>query len=236
MIQRYKALNEGIIKKGVTLVAVSKFKPVQDIVDLYNTGHRDFGENYILSPKESEVKHLLDKSNSEELTALDQLRWHYIGKLQSGNINKLLQVRNLFMVHTIDSVKIAKKLNSALVRENKESQLKVLVQVNTDETKPTGVEVKQCKYLIEFILKECVKLKFCGLMTIGKIDDDKGECFDILSNVKKNLYEDTELKELIKVPEEEFELSMGMSKDYQLAIEKGSTIVRIGSTIFGARA
>ena len=113
--------------------------------------------------------------------------------------------------------------------------MNVLVQVNTSsEESKDGVEPSKCKDLVRHVVSTCPHLKFCGLMTIGKLGDTSSACFELLAGLKEEILADEELLPLCPPPTE-FELSMGMSGDFETAIRAGATNVRIGSTIFGAR-
>ncbi|XP_076184102.1 pyridoxal phosphate homeostasis protein [Ptiloglossa arizonensis] len=211
------------------LVAVSKFKPPELIIEAYEAGQRYFGENY--------VNELVQKGNHPDILAkCEQIRWHFIGHLQRNKVNKLLSVPNLYIIETIDNEKIASALNTSWPKFKKcnESKLKVMVQVNTSKEKEkSGCEVTNVSSLVKYIIDNCKNLEFVGLMTIGMFGYDvtKGPNPDFLclkecrENVSKELGID-----LTKM-----ELSMGMSNDYEQAVELGSTNIRVGSAIFGER-
>mmetsp|Transcript_29917 Transcript_29917/g.48122 ORF Transcript_29917/g.48122 Transcript_29917/m.48122 type:complete len:246 (-) Transcript_29917:331-1068(-) len=207
--------------KAVTprLVAVSKTKPVEQLMECYGAGHRSFGENY--------VQEILEKS---PVMPAD-VQWHFIGHLQSNKAKSLVQgVPSLFMVETVDSVKLANKLNTA-VGEAARLPLNVMVQVNTsgEETK-FGVNPEDCLSLARHIVTDCAHLHFSGLMTIGMPDyTSRPENFTCLSKCRD------EVCEALTLDVSTVELSMGMSGDYESAIQMGSDNVRVGSTIFGAR-
>ncbi|KAK9813009.1 hypothetical protein WJX72_007395 [[Myrmecia] bisecta] len=201
------------------LVAVSKTKPVEMLQQAYDAGQRVFGENY--------VQELVDKVPQLP----DDIQWHFIGHLQSNKAKVLVDgVPNLAMVETVDSVKLANKLNNALEQQSR-PQLPVFVQVNTsgEETK-YGVEPNECVDLARHIHQECSKLCFAGLMTIGQPDySSRPENFECLSRCREDVCK------ALDVRPEDVELSMGMSGDFEQAVELGSTNIRVGSTIFGAR-
>ncbi|RWS27660.1 hypothetical protein B4U80_06015 [Leptotrombidium deliense] len=213
----------------VRLVAVSKTKPIQSILEAYACGQRHFGENYI--------NELLEKSNDAQITEnCPEIKWHFIGRIQSNKINKLLSVPNLFVVETVSSENVAESLNRSLekMNQNQENEkLKVMVQINTsDEQNKNGVQPKQASSLVQFILEKCSRLQFTGIMTIGALDrnpsDGPNPDFQRLVECKSEIMQRLQLKD-------EMELSMGMSNDFEEAITLGSTNVRIGSTIFGVR-
>ncbi|KAF5742146.1 proline synthase co-transcribed bacterial protein [Tripterygium wilfordii] len=203
----------------VSVVAVSKTKPISVIRQVYDAGHRVFGENY--------VQEILEKAPQLP----EDIEWHFIGNLQSNKVKPLLTgVPNLAMVESVDDEKIANNLDR-VVGSIGRKPLKVLVQVNTSgEATKYGMEPSGCVELAKHVSLDCPNLEFCGLMTIGMPDyTSTPENFKTLANCR------SEVCKALGIPEEQCELSMGMSNDFEQAIEMGSTIVRIGSTIFGAR-
>ncbi|XAR53804.1 hypothetical protein NMG60_11022489 [Bertholletia excelsa] len=203
----------------IRIVAVSKTKPVFLIRQVYDAGHRCFGENY--------VQEMVEKAPQLP----EDIEWHFIGNLQSNKVKPLLTgVPNLAIVETVDDEKIANRLNH-VVGDIGRNPLKVLVQVNTSgETSKSGVHPSGCVELAKHVSLACPNLEFCGLMTIGMPDyTSTPENFKTLANCR------TEVCKALGIAEEQCELSMGMSGDFELAVEMGSTNVRIGSTIFGAR-
>ncbi|KAJ7305127.1 hypothetical protein JRQ81_010997 [Phrynocephalus forsythii] len=119
------------------LVAVSKTKPVEMVIEAYNHGQRCFGENY--------VQELLEKaSDSQILSSCPEIKWHFIGHLQKSNVNKLIAVPNLFMLETVDSAKLADKVNATWQKKGSSERLKIMVQVNTSgETVNTGCPLEK---------------------------------------------------------------------------------------------
>ncbi|KAJ4703961.1 Pyridoxal phosphate homeostasis protein [Melia azedarach] len=203
----------------IRIVAVSKTKPVSLIRQVYEAGHRFFGENY--------VQEIVEKAPQLP----EDIEWHFIGNLQSNKVKPLLAgVPNLAMVESVDDKKIADRLDR-MVGTMGRKPLKVLVQVNTSgEESKSGVEPSGCVELVKHVSQECPNLEFCGLMTIGMLDyTSTPENFKTLANCR------SEVCRSIGIPEEQCELSMGMSGDFELAVEMGSNNVRIGSTIFGPR-
>ncbi len=198
----------------IKLIAVSKTFPVEDIQTVLNAGHIDFGEN---KPQEMKEKHdaLHDKN----------IRWHMIGHLQTNKVKYIADY--VYLIHSVDSEKLAEEIQKQAEKRNK--VLDVLVQVNTsDEMQKSGVDPDKAEKLCRFV-SSLVNVRLCGLMTIGKFTDDKNI---IRGNFKdlKNLY--NELKPAF--PDFKY-LSMGMTSDYDIAIEEGANLLRIGSAIFGKR-
>ncbi|KAJ2756185.1 hypothetical protein GGI19_001076 [Coemansia pectinata] len=201
------------------LVAVSKYKPASDILAAYNNGQRHFGENY--------VQELCEKA--AELPS--DINWHFIGRIQSNKCKALAAVSNLWAVETIDSEAKARKLNDAWESAGHPHALNVFIQVNTsDEESKGGVEQHQVEGVACTIAEECKKLRLLGLMTIGSIEGSH-QCpnpdFLRLCQLRDDLNAKLGLN---------LELSMGMSDDFEHALELGATNVRVGSRIFGSRA
>lgn len=208
------------------LVAVSKTKPNSMVLEAYNAGQRYFGENY--------VQELCGKAG--ELP--DDIQWHFIGPLQSNKAAALVKtvgLHQLACVESVASLKLAKKLDKAAATENdnndddgtKKLRLSVYLQVNTSgEASKSGITPgPDLLSLAQDVTEQCPNLQLRGLMTIGS-PGDLG-CFDTLVRCRSELAESMGLDDL--------ELSMGMSGDFEEAIQKGATSVRVGSTIFGAR-
>ncbi|XP_077250929.1 uncharacterized protein LOC143890221 [Tasmannia lanceolata] len=204
---------------GIRVVGVSKTKPISLIQQVYDAGHRCFGENY--------VQEFIDKA--PQLPG--DIEWHFVGHLQTNKAKTLLAaVPNLDMVESVDNAKIANHLDRAVASIGRKP-LKVLVQVNTSgEESKAGVEPSGCVELAKHVKLGCPNLVFSGLMTIGMPDySSTPENFKTLSNCRM------EVCKALGIAEDQCELSMGMSGDFEKAIEMGSTNVRVGSTIFGAR-
>lgn len=209
------------------LVAVSKTKPVEMVIEAYNQGQRTFGENY--------VQELLEKaSNPKILSSCPDIKWHFIGHLQKQNVNKLMAVPNLSMLETVSSVKLADRVNSSWQKKGCPERLKVMVQVNTSgEDSKHGLPPSEMIGLVEHLNAKCPSLEFVGLMTIGSFGHDLSQGPNPDFQMLRSLRE--ELCEKLRVPAGRVELSMGMSTDFPHAIEVGSTNIRVGTTIFGER-
>ncbi|XP_063705226.1 pyridoxal phosphate homeostasis protein [Culicoides brevitarsis] len=206
------------------LVAVSKTKPVELILEAYKGGQRHFGENY--------VQELVEKAADKRIReTCPDINWHYIGHLQSNKINKLLSVQNLYMIQTIDSIKLADNLNNAVSKKETNYQLKVLIQVNTSaESEKHGVSPEDACNMFKYVKEKCTNLVVKGIMTIGSyghsLEEGPNPDFQVLMNVYNHIY---------SLTADEIIVSMGMSNDYEHAVEVGSSMVRIGSSVFGER-
>ena len=212
----------------VRLVAVSKTKPIELLQEAYDkAGIRIFGENY--------VQELVEKV--QQLPS--HVQWHFIGSLQSNKVGLLLSpflgsateesTLDRFVLETVSTVKLARKLQWAIQDSTTEQKLKIFVQVNTSgEESKSGVTPSEVVDLCREIVEQCPALHLIGLMTIGAPGDES--CLDTLVTCRREVQTALSMSE-----DKKLELSMGMSGDYELAIAKGSTNVRVGSTIFGAR-
>ena len=203
------------------LVAVGKTKPLGLLQEAYSAGQRVFGENY--------AQELIEKAPQMP----DDVCWHFIGHLQSNKARALVTgVPNLACLETLDSEKLANKLDAACAECNRADPLRVMLQVNTsgEESKfglPPG---EACVSLARHVVDTCPRLQLAGLMTIGKPDyTSEPENFLCLARCRD------ELCAALQLPKGSLELSMGMSGDFEQAIQMGSGNVRVGSTIFGAR-
>lgn len=215
--EEYQKIVTELKHKKVTLVAVSKTKPVEDILELYKLGQRDFGENY--------VQELVEKH--EQLPK--DIRWHFIGHLQS---NKAKQIAPFIaLVHSVDSNKLLKEINKQAKKNERVIDCLLQVYIAKEETK-FGLGENELKQLIDSDLKEYKHVSVKGLMGMGSLTDDETVVtkeFHSLKSLfdKYSALETTNFKLQI--------LSMGMSSDYNIAVEEGSNMVRIGSLLFGKR-
>ncbi len=200
------------------LLAVSKTKPLEMIEEAYLFGQRDFGEN--------KIQDLFEKAHA--LSHLRDIRWHFIGTLQSNKLNKLLSVPGLYAIHSIDSLSLVDKL----LKKSSGQKIKIFLQVNTsgEEEKSGFDNFEELNQAVQKLIGQ-ESWELAGLMTIGSIraDDFKKAartCFEQLVALRNRLSEKYDI---------DLELSMGMSQDYEIAISYGSDWVRIGSDIFGLR-
>ena len=194
------------------LVAVSKTKPIEDILELYEAGQRDFGENY--------VQELVDK----HVALPADLKWHFIGHLQSNKVKYIASFVHL--IHGVDSIKLLLEINKQAIKFNRTIDVLLQVHIAQEETK-FGFNEEELNDV--FSLQSFSNLRLRGLMGMASFTDDQ----DKIRNEFKNLHS---LYDQFSKSNSNFDiLSMGMSSDYQMAIEEGSTMVRIGSLLFGER-
>ena len=206
---------------GTRLIAVSKTVAAERVRFAHSlAGQCDFGEN--------KVQELLQKSKA--LSDLKDLRWHFLGHLQKNKIKSLLRVPGLVLLHSLDSLALAEKLNHHLELQAKE--LNILIQVNTSQEKSKyGCKPTEALPLIQKIAP-LPHLHIQGLMSIAKWEaspEENKACFQTLSRLKEELKKRKIENVTMDI------LSMGMSSDYKIAIAQGSTMVRIGQEIFGKR-
>ncbi|KAF7972957.1 hypothetical protein HWV62_34241 [Athelia sp. TMB] len=224
---------------GPTLVAVSKYKPSGDILVCHENGQFDFGENY--------VQELVDKA--QELP--QDIRWHFIGTLQSNKSKILASIPNLYAIETLTSTKAATALNKALT-DDRTSQLNVFLQVNTSgEDSKSGVPPltgsstndSELVKLAHHVSTACPRLRLQGLMTIGSIDqslsDSDNKDFETLKVTRDALQgllgADASVEKNSWGEDGRLLLSMGMSSDFEAALKAGANVVRVGTGIFGTR-
>ena len=193
----------------VKIIAVSKYSDTDAIAKLYSIGQRAFGEN--------KVQDLKEKSQTlEELP----LEWHFIGNLQKNKINNLLEISPA-LFHSLDSIELANELQKKL--HAKEMQLDCLLQINSAyEESKHGFLPENAKAAYEQINAECPNIRLRGVMSIGAHSEDK--------EIIKKSFETTH--EIYKTLQNATICSMGMSGDFELAIECGSNMVRLGSVMF----
>lgn len=235
IISNYNRILGKINNPNVLLLPVSKFKPSSDILILYNTGVKQFGENYVqeLVQKQAELP--------------KDIKWFFIGQLQSNKCKDLAYLSNLNTIESINSLKQLKKIEqhrSDYYNSNKDlfgssvenAIINIKIQINTSKEDQKGglSSIEEITPLIDFLTKESKFMRFDGLMTIGSFsnstnDSEINEDFETLGQFKLKVHE------AYGIPLEKIKLSMGMSHDFEKAIKQGSNEIRIGTDIFGAR-
>ena len=215
--EAYQSIKEQLQEKNVQLVAVGKTKPNEDIGALYALGQRNFGENY--------VQELVDKA----VSLPSDIHWHFIGHLQSNKVKYIAPF--VYLIHGVDSEKLLAEINKQAIKQNKMIACLLQVHIATEETKFGFDAESLTAFIASGRLSNYSNVVVKGLMGMASFSDDKALVEKEFSTLK-NTYDQTS----IKLNNVHFDtLSMGMSGDYTLAIEKGSNLVRIGSLLFGAR-
>ena len=211
---------------GVTLVCVSKFHPAEAIMEAYDCGERDFGE--------SRVQELLPKYEALP----KDIRWHFIGHLQTNKVKHIVPF--VHMIHSVDSLRLLETINREAEKIGRRVKVLLEVHVAKEETK-SGFTPEEFLSL-NTQLSTLNNVEVCGVMGMATNTDDQTEwrrCFREIKSLASSLiasspisYSEASLSSQSERPQ----ISMGMSDDYRVAIEEGSTMIRIGSTIFGIRA
>jgi|TARA_B110000914_G_scaffold18816_1_gene14298 pyridoxal phosphate enzyme (YggS family) len=207
---RLKEINKKI-SSNLSLVAVSKTRNNKEILESYKSGQLMFGENKV---QELTKKH-------EELPK--NIQWHMIGHLQTNKVKYIAKFISL--IHTVDSIKLMKEINKRAFNENRIIDCLIQIHIANEENK-FGFKIHEINNVLD-LAKDLKNINIKGLMGMGTYTDD----LDIINNEFKILN-----SEFLKRKTFEFDtLSMGMSNDYKIAIKNGSTMLRLGSSIFGKR-
>ena len=220
--EAYQQIITELNSKNVNLVAVSKTKPAEEIMEMYGLGQRDFGENY--------VQEMVDKA-----AALPKdIRWHFIGHLQSNKVKYIAPFVSL--IHGVDSLKLLQEINKQAAKNKRVIDCLLQVHIAREESKFGLDEAELNLIVLQAEALELFNVRVTGLMGMASFTDDLAivrnefrelkRIFEKYANIASNL------------PGDNFafsQLSMGMSSDYHIAVEEGSTMVRIGSLLFGAR-
>jgi pyridoxal phosphate enzyme (YggS family) len=214
----YFLLNDDLKARNAQLVAVSKTKPIEDILELYDLGHRDFGENY--------VQELSDKYDHLP----KDIRWHFIGHLQSNKVKFIAPFVHL--IHGIDSLRLLKEVNRMAKINNRTISVLLQIHIAQEETK-FGLDEDQLADLLSSselnTLENIIVEGFMGMASFTRHEEQQRKEF---RNIK-NLFDKFVICQTSRCKLQT--LSIGMSNDYKIALEEGSTMVRIGSLIFGGR-
>lgn len=219
-INNYQKIKTQLQSRNVTLVAVSKIKTKEEIMELYDLGQRDFGENY--------VQELLEKYASLP----KDIRWHFIGHLQTNKVKYIADF--IHLIHGVDSENLLKEINKQGKKINRKIKCLLQMHISREETK-YGFEEDNVMAVLKQTSQDSSEqvysyIEVCGLMGMATFTEDNAL---IISEFKKLKYLFDQLQPVF--PSSFNILSMGMSADYMFAVEEGSTMVRIGSLLFGAR-
>ena len=207
------------VKPGVRLVAVSKYKTVEEIKTVYDLGQRVFGEN---KAQEMRAKHEVLPSDIE---------WHFIGHLQRNKIKYIIGYVSL--IHSIDSLELLQEVNKAAAKENRVVPCLLQFHIAEEETK-FGLNLVEAEVLLDSPdFAEMRNVRIDGVMGMATFTPDKEQVRREFASLR-DIFQT--LRTTFFLGKDHFkEISMGMSDDYPIAMEEGSTLVRIGSSIFGAR-
>ncbi len=213
---REACLRSGRNPEEVTIVAVTKTIPVERIKEAINAGIIDIGEN--------RIQELLEKRNS-----IKDVRWHFVGHLQTNKVKYLVDF--VYLIHSVDSLKLALEIDKRARKINR--VIDVLIEVNTSGEKTKyGVKPDEVLELIKQISESCDFVRVQGLMTVAAFlpnSEDVRPMFRLLRELRDEIakfnFKNVKMKHL----------SMGMSNDFEVAVEEGATLVRIGTAIFGPR-
>ena len=200
----------------VLLVAVSKTRTPEEINVAIDAGVTDIGEN--------KVQEIMDKFD-----AVKPVKWHMIGHLQTNKVKYIID--KVCMIHSVDSLKLAEEIDKRAAQHG--LTMDILIQVNSAmEESKFGITTEETGAMIESILENCPNIRIRGLMCIAPFEDNPDDAREYFAEVKK-LYDKYGR---LDNPRIDFKyLSMGMSNDFEVAIEEGSTLIRVGTSIFGVR-
>ncbi|MFC6877963.1 YggS family pyridoxal phosphate-dependent enzyme [Flavobacterium myungsuense] len=202
---------KSALPEHVTLVAVSKTKPISDLMEAYDAGQRIFGENKI-------------QEMAEKWEAMPKdIEWHMIGHVQTNKVKFMAPFVSL--IHGVDSLKLLEEINKQAQKNDRIIDCLLQIHIAEEETKFGLNEKELNEILSSATFQEMKKIRIVGLMGMATFTDNQEQ-------IKKEF---THLKTIFDTTNQLLTLSMGMSGDYKLAIECGSTMVRIGSSIFGGR-
>ena len=209
-------MNENIknlIKENkIKILGASKTKSINDIYNLYNEGITIFGENYVQELKEKYSKDL-------------PFEFHYIGKLQTNKIKDI--VPRVTLIHSVSRVKELKEIQKECLKLNKNMSILIELHLTNEETK-NGIDINELDYLINEI-NNYPNIILKGFMTMGPVNEDLNETEKVFIKAHEIYLKCKEIYPSIDT------LSMGMSSDYELAIKHGSTLIRLGTILFGKR-
>ena len=207
------------LSQNIKLIAVSKTKPVETLMEAYNSGQKIFGEN--------KVQELVGKF--EQMPK--DIEWHMIGHLQSNKVKYIIPF--VALIHSVDSENILIEINKQAAKINKIQKVLLQISIADEETKFGFEEAELFKLLVKFNKQEFTNIEIVGLMGMATFTDNEEQIANEFAGLKK-LFDN--VKSTYFSSQASFnQLSMGMSSDYQIAIANGSNLIRVGSTIFGGR-
>ena len=216
IVENIQYIENQVVSKGVTLIAVSKTKPVEMLMEAYNAGFKRFGENY--------VQELVEKYEAMP----KDIEWHFIGHLQSNKVKYIAPFVSL--IHSIDSFKLLQEVNKQAAKNNRVIDCLLQIYIAEEDTK-SGMTEEECLEILQSeTLKNLPNIRIVGLMGMTTLTDDE-------TQIRKEFGKLKSFQSTVNMTQSEnlSILSMGMSGDYEIAIEEGSNMIRVGSKIFGGR-
>lgn len=215
-IKNASAIKAGRKGEDILLVAVTKTRPPEELNEAIDAGITDIGEN--------KVQEIMDKFEH-----VKDVRWHLIGHLQTNKVKYIID--KVSMIHSVDSKKLADEINKRAKQHD--LVMDILIQVNAaQEESKFGITTDETEGMINYILENCPNIRLRGLMCMAPFEDNPDDIRIFFSKVKQ------QYDKYSKIQHERLDfkyLSMGMSHDFEVAIEEGSNLVRVGTAIFGAR-
>jgi pyridoxal phosphate enzyme (YggS family) len=215
ILEQVRELQCSLRQDPLTLIAVSKSQGIDALVELYHLGHRDFGENY--------AQELISKDDAFKARGLLDVRWHFIGHLQSNKVKAILP--RVYAIHTVSSLKLAREISHRASQVHPAlSKVPIFIEVNLHrESSKSGIHPED---VIPFVqeISTISGIELLGLMCVPDPQQDSAAAFQMLAEL-----------EIQCRPYTQGKLSMGMSSDFESAIQKGSTHIRLGTILFGKR-
>ena len=220
IVENIRFIEKEIEGKDVTLVAVSKTKPVEMLMEAYNAGFKCFGENY--------VQELVDKHEAMP----KDIEWHFIGHLQSNKVKYIAPFVSL--IHSVDSFKLLQEINKQAAKHNRVIDCLLQIYIAEEDTKSGMTEVECLEILKIEMLEKLPNIRIVGLMGMTTLTEDETQIRKEFKKLK-DFYQSLTINNSPTAAAAFTILSMGMSGDYGIAIEEGSSMIRVGSKIFGGR-
>jgi hypothetical protein len=220
IVENIRLIEKELEGKGTTLVAVSKTKPVEMLMEAYNAGFKRFGENY--------VQELVDKHEAMP----KDIEWHFIGHLQSNKVKYIAPFVSL--IHSVDSLKLLQEINKQATKNNRLIDCLLQIYIAEEDTKSGMTEGECLEILKAETLEKLPNVRIVGLMGMTTLTDDEAQIRKEFKKLK-DFYQSLTINPKWWPHLSLSALSMGMSGDYAIAMQEGSTMIRVGSKIFGGR-
>ena len=215
----YNQILEDLKPYGAQLIAVSKTKPEARLMEFYDQGQRVFGENY--------VQELCDKAANLP----KDMEWHLIGHLQSNKVKYVAPF--VSMIHTVDSLSLLLEINKQALKHKRKINVLLQFKINDEATKFGLTQEEATQILDNKLFMNCENIIICGVMGMATFTDNKAQVRQEFKALKQ-IFDDLKVNYFADAPHFK-DISMGMSDDYPIALEEGSTMIRVGSLLFGGR-